>query len=193
MCPILDWTRPNNITACEEAGLKMWMYTSLEPHANYCNFRIDNGLWQARLLFWQVAQLRLSGFLYYALAGWSDLPAQTHAPIDSAALDHPYIDPAAWSPMHGNDTENVGDGILLWPGTAGPLASIRLHGVRDGVEDADYFALLRVAKGDAAVQAVIAQVSNFNNLEDHINGTAADLALMMRLRAAVAKEIVAAM
>ena len=24
MCPILDWVKPENITACEEAGLKMW-------------------------------------------------------------------------------------------------------------------------------------------------------------------------
>ena len=39
---------------------------SLEPHAQYNNFRIDNLLWQSRFLFWQVAQLRFSGFLYYA-------------------------------------------------------------------------------------------------------------------------------
>ena len=31
MCPVLDWIKPENVTACEEAGLKMWMYTSLEP------------------------------------------------------------------------------------------------------------------------------------------------------------------
>ena len=25
MCPILDWIKPDNVTACEEAGLNMWM------------------------------------------------------------------------------------------------------------------------------------------------------------------------
>ena len=63
MCPILDWIQLDNITACEDAGLPMWLYTSLEPHAQYNNFRIDNLLWQSRFLFWQVAQLRFTGFL----------------------------------------------------------------------------------------------------------------------------------
>lgn len=40
MCPILDWVKPANITACEDAGLKMWMYTSLEPWKNFLNFRV---------------------------------------------------------------------------------------------------------------------------------------------------------
>ena len=68
MCPILDWVKPQNITACEEAGLKMWMYTSLEPWKQFLNLRVDNMLWEPRLLFWQMAQMKLTGFLYwYAL------------------------------------------------------------------------------------------------------------------------------
>ena len=68
MCPILDWVKPENITACEEAGLKMWMYTSLEPWKEFLNLRVDNLLWEPRLLFWQMAQMKLTGFLYwYAL------------------------------------------------------------------------------------------------------------------------------
>ena len=68
MCPILDWVKPENITACEEAGLKMWMYTSLEPWKQFLNLRVDNMLWEPRLLFWQMAQMKLTGFLYwYAL------------------------------------------------------------------------------------------------------------------------------
>lgn len=63
MTPVLDWVKPANISACEEAGLKMWMYTSLEPWSTYCNLRFDNELHEPRLLFWQVAQLRLTGFL----------------------------------------------------------------------------------------------------------------------------------
>ena len=67
MCPILDWVKPPNMTACEAEGLKMWMYTSLEPWGNFSNFRIDNMLHEPRLLFWQMAQLRLTGFLVRAL------------------------------------------------------------------------------------------------------------------------------
>lgn len=25
MCPILDWVQPDNMTACEQAGLDMWL------------------------------------------------------------------------------------------------------------------------------------------------------------------------
>eukprot|EP01049_Picozoa_sp_SAG25_P002042 SAG25_NODE_101_length_15508_cov_11.653384_7_plen_633_part_00 len=35
MTPILDWVKPSNMSACEAAGYKMWMYTSLEPWSNY--------------------------------------------------------------------------------------------------------------------------------------------------------------
>jgi hypothetical protein len=70
MCPILDWVQPENITACEEAGLQMWMYTSLEPWAKYNNVLFHNALFEPRLLFWQVFQLGLTGFLYYDLCSW---------------------------------------------------------------------------------------------------------------------------
>lgn len=62
MCPILDWVQPSNMTECEDSGLEMWMYTSLEPFGKYANLRLDNNLFEPRLLFWQVAQLRLTGY-----------------------------------------------------------------------------------------------------------------------------------
>ena len=58
----------------------------------YCNLRLDNELHEARLLFWQVAQLRLTGFLYWDLNYWGQVHAPpggvmpSYAPIDGAAL-----------------------------------------------------------------------------------------------------------
>eukprot|EP01043_Picozoa_sp_COSAG02_P082184 COSAG02_NODE_20466_length_830_cov_1.406293_2_plen_111_part_01 len=110
MCPILDWINPENISACEDDGLKMWMYTSLEPWKQYCNFRLDNLLHESRLLFWQIAQLRLTGFLYWNLNAWeghADPSNNTasYQPIDTATITSPYIDPGSWTPWqtHAND------------------------------------------------------------------------------------------
>ena len=41
-----------------------------EPWKKFCNFRLDNPLFEARLLFWQVAQMKLTGFLYWNLNAW---------------------------------------------------------------------------------------------------------------------------
>ena len=157
----------------------------------YCNLRLDNELHEARLLFWQVAQLRLTGFLYWDLNYWGQVHAPpggvmpSYAPIDGAALTSPFIDPAEWSPWQ-TGPHDVGDGKLTYGGTDGPLGSIRLHGIRDGI---GYFSLLKAKKGDAAVQAVLAQISHPDDLTQHATGSGADLKRMMALREAVAREL----
>ena len=191
MCPILDWVKPTNVTACEDAGLEMWMYTSLEPWQNYTNVLFHNALYQPRLLFWQVFQLRLTGFLYYDLCAWENTTL-THKPIDGSALsDGPFIDPMAWNPMQSDGGRDVGDGKLMYAGTDGPIASIRLHAIRDGIEDFGYLALLKAKHGDAAAQAYVSRLATAGNLQEHIGGSATELEAMMAARAAIAAAIMA--
>ena len=102
----------------------------------------------------------------------------------------------AWSPMKPATSDpalRVGDGVLLYAGDDGPLATIRLHNIRDGVEDFGYLALLRQLRGDAAVQAAIAPLSNRSDQERHIGGSRAELDAFMAQRLAVARMIEAAM
>ena len=190
MCPILDWVQPANVTACEAAGLEMWMYTSLEPWQNFTNMLFHNALYEPRLLFWQVFQLRLSGFLYWDLCAWEN-STLTHALIDGGALTSPFIDPAAWNPMQSDGGRDVGDGKLMYAGTDGPIASIRLHAVRDGIEDFGYLALLKARHGDAAAQAMVAVLATPGRLQEHIGGTRPELAKMMATRDAIARAILA--
>lgn len=79
--------------------------------------------------------------------------------------------------------------MLRYAGVDGPIASIRLHNVRDGIEDHGYLALLRKKSGNAAVQALVAKVSQPGDLTQHASGSAADLQLMMDLRDAVAAQL----
>ena len=88
--------------------------------------------------------------------------------------------------MQAKGKLDVGDGKLLYAGTDGPIGSVRLAAVRDGIEDFGYLALLKAQKGDAAVQALISPLSTPGNLQEHIGGSPEELKLFMAQRAAIA-------
>jgi hypothetical protein len=44
--------------------------------------------------------------------------------------------------MQSQGARDVGDGKLMYAGVDGPIGSIRLHAVRDGIEDFGYVHLL---------------------------------------------------
>ena len=144
-----------------------------------------------------MAQLRLTGFLYWDLNAWENRVTKggftaplSHTPIDGASLTSPFIDPGAWQPWQ-SQPHDVGDGKLTYAGKDGPIGSIRLHAIRDGIEDFGYLALLKAKKGDAAVQQLLAKISDPSNLQKHIGLDAAtrgaDLKLLMAQRREIAK------
>ena len=101
----------------------MWMYTSLEPWHPFLNFRMDNDLWQPRLLLWQSAQLRMSGLLYWGINYWghatTDAPHAKHTPIDGATMTGPFVPVEDWNLVYAMpdaptkpSPNNVGDGQL---------------------------------------------------------------------------------
>ena len=56
-----------------------------------------------------------------------------------------------------------GSGSLFYPGTPcgirGPVASMRLKNIRDGMEDYEYFALLERRAGSAAVRKIVDRIA----------------------------------
>jgi hypothetical protein len=96
----------------------------------------------------QTAKYRPDGFLYYAINRW---------PLSKRPItDGPYTD---WEPASFYD--NNGDGSFLCAGPDGPLATIRMENMRDGIEDNEYFHLLRLeierlkaARGQEAYRAL---------------------------------------
>ena len=128
-------------------------------------FRSDNDLIQARAIFWQVYHQKFDAFLYWALM-LADRPGN-ETPIDPA--DGPFLDwsistsePDGWIPwLHG-------DGRMLYAGTDGPIGSIRLDNIRDGLEDYEYLWMLSDATGDPeagreACVPVASGLSEFTN------------------------------
>ncbi|HOB74597.1 MAG TPA: DUF4091 domain-containing protein [Phycisphaerae bacterium] len=119
-------------------GKDMWWYVCLRPHEPYANWFIEYPAIHARLLLGCMSyKYEVGGFLYYLIAGWQN----NHRPIDSG----PYTkwNPGSCDDRHGRVAN--GDGSLICPGPDGPLSTIRLENIRDGLEDYEYlYALARI-------------------------------------------------
>ena len=91
----------------------------------------------ARLLMWLAVGHGIEGILYYATDGWnSQGPPKILRRMNNTML----TDPGGILWAGGNATAGRdGDGALLYPGPDGPLPSVRLLNIADGVEDAQLF------------------------------------------------------
>ncbi|NLN74947.1 MAG: DUF4091 domain-containing protein [Armatimonadetes bacterium] len=111
-------------------GKQVWWYTCIGPQAPWANWLIEYDLIDARsLMGLQTAKFRPDGYLYYAMMRWP----LTRKPITFG----PYTD---WPAASFHDAN--GDGSIICAGPHGPLPTIRLENIRDGLEDFEYFWLL---------------------------------------------------
>jgi len=67
-----------------------------------------------------------------------------------------------------------GDGMLVYPGPAGPINSVRWEIIRDGIEDYDYLALLRERRRKllerGGKEAVLKRLDNVFDLRSVFTG-----------------------
>ncbi|BBH18656.1 hypothetical protein Back11_00010 [Paenibacillus baekrokdamisoli] len=133
-------------------GRKVWAYISLQPYDPQPNWRIENSPMEARLLLSAMAlHERFDGFLYWSLNYYYKGTGAVQAPIKR---DGPVL--TDWSIT--TPTEEFkwlhGDGVLLYAGEDGPIGSIRMENIRDGLEDYEYYKQLEhIAGFDAAFGA----------------------------------------
>jgi len=143
LCPITSWIDFEGTEYCRGAGHEVWSYISLMPYPPYANWRLDCPLVEARVLWWQAYHQKLDGFLYWSLNMW--IRENNERPIDPTT-DGPFL---KWSVCTGGRYPWLyGDGVLIYPGVDGPIGSIRLENIRDGLEDYEYLWLLSSKLGD---------------------------------------------
>ena len=124
-------------------GKQVWWYVCCGPQYPYANFAaMDYPSIEGRLLAWMTFGFQSDGLLYWHVNYWR--PNRIMADAD------PYLDYKVES-LAGMP----GDGLLIYPTRDGPVSSIRLENIRDGLEDYDYLALLADAKGRAAAEAYV--------------------------------------
>lgn len=129
-------------------GRHVWWYICCAPKAPYANWFIESPAAEHRLVMGLMPyRFQSEGFLYYCLAMW-----RTYVKDDSVA--------DGWKqgyreqPMGGGPLTDWpgyswrdfnGDGNVMYPGANGPIPSIRLKNIRDGLEDYHYLKMLEDA------------------------------------------------
>jgi hypothetical protein len=129
----------------QKAGEEAWCYVCCGPGSPFCNFFVNMSALQHRLLLWQLYHYGVTGLLYWSTTWWN--PPST---------EDPYADIATVKDINPSI---YGDGSLFYPGAKvgvdGPVTSIRLECIRDGLQDYEYLVLARRAFGEQAVQDIV--------------------------------------
>ena len=155
-CPLWSFIDRDTINQKLKQGDSVWSYTALvqrspDYHPKYdevCEkdppyWHIDRPLMVYRVPTWINRQYGITGLLY-----WSTV---------TRVID-PWYNPALGRAEHFN-----GGGYLFYPGVPcgiqGPIASMRLKNIRDGMEDYEYFVLLEKRAGAMAVQKIVDRIA----------------------------------
>jgi hypothetical protein len=149
------WT-PELVRERQKAGEEVWWYICCGPHAPYITEFIDHPGTELRLWPWQSWQYGVQGILIWETVYWTS-PAAFPPP----KLQDPWADPMSYKSGYGEKPGEIGhwgngDGRFLYPprrATAeglppcldAPINSLRWENLRDGMEDYEYFWLLRQA------------------------------------------------
>jgi hypothetical protein len=156
-CPVFEWIDEGTINQKLAKGNRVWSYTALSPttpksHPQYSKlagkhsawWQIDRPLTNYRVPLWFNYRYHITGLLYYNMMT-SGLP-----------------DP--WTNTRNELYSGYnGDGMLYYPGTPcgfqGPVDSMRLKNIRDGLEDYEYMIILENLKGRDKVMSFVNSVS----------------------------------
>ncbi len=138
------------------AGDQFWWYVCCGPTAPYATEFIDHPGTELRVWLWQTWAERVTGILIWETVYWTSGTAYP----DRDMPQNPYRDAMSWvsdgelAPGTKRPWGN-GDGRFLYPPLAaadakpasavldGPVDSVRLEMLRDGLEDYEYFVLLK--------------------------------------------------
>lgn len=155
-CPIAPDLESPLARARQELGEEFWLYVCMAPCAPYATEFIDHPAIDLRAWLWQSWAARVAGVLIWSSNWWT---AASIYP-DPAFPQNPYVDAQAWNPWGG--PWGNGDGRIFYPPECvfedprsrrtrlkpgphleAPVGSIRGEMLRDGIEDYEYFAILK--------------------------------------------------
>ncbi len=123
---------PVNAEKFKALGKEMWLYVSSPAHP-FPALVIDYPAIAHRILPWMCWKVQSNGLLYWCVDFWKG---------------NPWKDPANFTP------DQNGNGSLYYPAPDGPVPSIRMETLRDGMEDYEYLYMLRELAANAAAQGV---------------------------------------
>ena len=168
-CPLTSVYDPALSERLRAQGRQVWWYVCCGPTYPQANFAsLEYPFVEGRLLGWLTYRYHSDGLLFWHVNLWPDRPPLK---IEDAFL-------TAWEAE--NSLRMPGDGQLLYPGIDGPLPSIRLANVRDGIEDFEWLTMLEQKKGRSESEAMLAEqvrgMTDFERSPDALRKTRARLA-----------------
>ncbi len=127
-CPLFDYYDTEDVRADFYSQTQKWWYGCVAPTPPYATYRIDDGMLSPRMVSWMQAQYGVVGNLYWSTNIYAQNSNWTYQEI----YDY-----------YGGNAERYpeanGDGYLFYPGEQygvdGPVASMRLEAIRDGIEE----------------------------------------------------------
>lgn len=163
-CPISNNFNPDLAEQRRRHNERFWWYVCTGPKNPFCTLFIDHPGTEMRVWLWQTWQRKIEGILVWETNYWTSSAAYPEA----GRPQNPYEDPMGWTSGYSTPAGRKlpwgnGDGRFVYPPVAaadahpaapvleGPVDSIRWEMLRDGIEDYEYFAILKrlvAAKGD---------------------------------------------
>ncbi len=175
-CPITAHYAPDDEAwkAARAAGDQFWWYITFSSREPLVNEHIEHSGIDSRLWLWQTWGEHFTGILMWETAAWKGNPFTCETPRNEKGIVHSsaegfYIYP----PLECFST----DGKVMAP----PVDSIRFDLLREGIEDYDYFALLR--KADPASPLLNVPDAVYRSIREY----STDPSHMMRHRLAIAE------
>lgn len=134
---------PGIVAALKARGDLVWWYTAYGHGWPIPGVFIHDSLVGHRLLPWIQHNFGIEGYLFWSTTVFGKWDGRLYHPVDR------WVDPVAL-------TLYAGDGYLMYPGKSvgidGPVGTVRLHGLREGFEDAEYLALYERRAAELAAQ-----------------------------------------
>jgi hypothetical protein len=137
-----------------ESGEHFWWYVCTGPKEPYVTLFIDHYATEMRLWLWQTWKYKVEGILIWQSNYWT-----SSLVFPSPSYQNPYEDPMSYQTGYGRPVGYVGywgngDGRFFYPPVEAmedretkclsePVSSIRWELLREGIEDYEYFWLLR--------------------------------------------------
>ena len=112
-------------------GERLWTYVCCVPTPPHLNLLMRQSGTANRAVFWHAYKFGAEGFLYYEHA--SSMSSWRKKVMGDVRVD----------PRFDRMPDTEGDGFLVYPGLDGPINSIRFEYVRQGIQDVDYFLMLK--------------------------------------------------
>ena len=161
-----------------ETNQRLWTYSAgWNKSYTYCNHLIESTGLQTKMLFWQLYQNDITGYLYYGTNNWNEYDYQNNTYVDTTTTGAKKgsfkVNKHVYSAANSEGAHSIfGNGVLFYAANMakvkadnteyGLAGTIRIEQIRDGIEEYQMLTMLEELKGSSAADAMVANVSDNN-------------------------------